>query len=140
MSQSIHFKEKHAVVIFDGVCNLCEGFVKFLIPRDKRRKLKYAPLQSDFGQSVLRESGLSTDKFDSFLFWQNGSIYDRSSGAIRAIAQLGGVYSLMWVFWIVPKPIRNFVYMIISRNRYSWFGKKEHCLIPTKEIKSRFID
>jgi predicted DCC family thiol-disulfide oxidoreductase YuxK len=127
------------VILFDGVCNLCNGSVQFVIKRDKEKKFRFASLQSAAGQDILRKFNLPADKFNSFILYENGNIYTRSTGALRMLAQLKG-WKWAGVLKYVPRFIRDGVYDLISRNRYRWFGKKEECMIPTPELKSRFLD
>ncbi len=127
------------VVLFDGVCNLCNGFVQFIIKRDKQATFRFASLQSHFGQQVLQQNDLSTGDFDSFILLQNGKVYTKSTGALRVIKQLDGLWPVLYVFMLVPPFIRNGIYRWVARNRYKWFGKQESCWLPTPTLKSRFI-
>lgn len=128
-----------SIVLFDGVCNLCNSVVQFLIVRDKKKKLFYSALQSSVGQEILRDNGLNTSDFDSFILQYKGEVYSKSSAGIRVLSQLGGLWPMMKVFLIVPKPIRDWVYSLIANNRYKWWGKKDHCMMPTPEMQSRFV-
>lgn len=127
------------VILFDGVCNLCNKSVQFVIKRDTEGLFKYASLQSGFGQQLLKEFNLPQDKFNSFILFQDNKIYTRSTGALRMLTQLEG-WKWVRVLNIIPRFIRDGVYNIISKYRYRWFGKKDECMIPTKELKARFID
>lgn len=128
------------VIYFDGVCNLCNGSVQFVIKRDKAGKFRFAPLQSRAGQAILARNGLSGEHFTSFLLSENGKLYRRSTAALRVVRRLPGAWPLLYGFIIVPPFIRNAVYDFIARNRYRWFGKKEACMVPTPELKSRFLE
>lgn len=127
------------VILFDGVCNLCNQSVQFVIRHDPRSKFRFAALQSDFGQKVLREHHIDTEKLLSVvLVIGNRQVYDRSRAALEIARRLNGLWPLFYVFVIVPPFIRNFVYDWIARNRYRWFGRTDECMIPTPELKSRF--
>jgi predicted DCC family thiol-disulfide oxidoreductase YuxK len=132
--------EGRSVVLFDGVCNLCNGFVQFLIRRDKKRRFLYASLQSEAGRSLIEELGLEAGKMDTVILIDQGKAYTHSDVALRAAGKLGGLWPLFKVFYVFPKPLRDLVYNWIARNRYRWFGKRETCMIPTPELKSRFLD
>jgi predicted DCC family thiol-disulfide oxidoreductase YuxK len=128
-----------AVVYFDGVCNLCNASVDFLISRDRHRRLRFASLQSDAGQNMLRRNRLPSDAFDTFLLEKNGSVFTRSTAAIYTLAMLGGIFKFTRVFLLVPRPLRDVIYSWVARNRYRWFGKKETCRLPTPEERALFL-
>jgi predicted DCC family thiol-disulfide oxidoreductase YuxK len=127
------------VILFDGVCNLCNQSVQFVIRHDPRSQFRFAALQSDFGQQQLREHHLQTKKLLSVVLLAGNRIYDRSRAALEIARRLNGLWPIMYVFVIVPPFIRNLVYDWISRNRYRWFGKRDECMIPTPELRARFI-
>jgi predicted DCC family thiol-disulfide oxidoreductase YuxK len=127
------------IVLFDGVCNLCNGAVNFLIDRDKNNRLHFASLQSDFGQSVLRDFAMEVDDFDTFIFLHKDKLFTRSSGALEVMRILGGFWLFLYIFKIVPPFIRDAVYNLISKNRYKWFGKRESCRMPTPDLKAKFL-
>jgi len=127
------------VILFDGVCNLCNNSVQFVIKRDSQELFKYASLQSGFGQQLLKEFNLPADKFNSFILFQDNRIYTRSTGALKMLTQLKG-WKWTGIFFIVPRFIRDGIYNLIARYRYQWFGKRNECMIPTQELKARFID
>ena len=127
------------VVLFDGVCNLCNGAVQFIINRDKNAKFMFASLQSDFGQQLLEKHQLNKKDFDSFILLENGIIYKKSTAALRMFGGLGGVWKFSYALFIFPAFIRDFVYDLVARNRYRFFGKKDACMIPTPELKARFF-
>ncbi len=128
------------VVLFDGVCNLCNGVVQFVIKRDKTGQFLFSSLQSDAGQQILKYYNLPTKDFDSFVLIKNGELYTKSDAAILLYGSLGGVWSVFKIFKWIPKGIRDAVYAIIARNRYNWFGQKESCMVPTPELRARFLD
>ena len=128
------------MILFDGVCNLCNGAVQFVIKRDKKKYFSFASLQSGEGQKLSGQYDLPLNDFNSFILIENGKAYTRSTGALRVIKKLKGLWPLLYGFMIIPKFIRNAVYDWIARNRYKWFGKKDECMIPTPELKARFLD
>lgn len=128
------------VVLFDGVCNLCQASVQTLIKLDKKKRLKFASLQSNFGQELLSDLNIEQDNFKTFIYLSNKQIYTRSTAAIQVFSDFGGAWKLVRIFYIIPKFIRNAVYDFVSSNRYKWFGKKDACWIPTPELKARFLD
>jgi predicted DCC family thiol-disulfide oxidoreductase YuxK len=131
--------ENSPIILFDGVCNLCEYSVQFIITRDPRGMFKFAPLQSEAGQSLLNRHGISTDDLSTFVLLENGRVFNRSTAALRVVKRLGWPWPVLFVFMAVPGPIRDAVYDFIARNRYQWFGKKEQCMVPTQEVRARFL-
>ena len=127
------------LVLFDGVCNLCNASVQFIIEHDPEGKIMFCSLQSERGQAILQHLGMKTDDFDTFIFIENGEAYTRSSGILKEVSYFGGWWRFLSIFKIVPRPIRDFFYNIIARIRYRWFGKKESCWLPTPELKARFL-
>lgn len=127
------------VILFDGVCNLCNKSVQFIIKRDKEAKFLFASLQSPFGQAILKQFSLPADHFNSFILYQDRQIYTRSTAALKMFSQLKG-WKWVNMFYIFPKFMRNGVYNIIAKNRYRWFGKRNECMIPTPKLKERFLD
>ncbi|MDG3073060.1 thiol-disulfide oxidoreductase DCC family protein [Bacillus halotolerans] len=127
------------VLLFDGVCNLCNGAVQFIIKRDPNGLISFASLQSETGQSLLKKSGLPTEHFDSFVFIEDGQVYTKSTAAIKVFRHLRGPWRLFVLFFVVPKPVRDMLYSFIAKNRYKWFGKKNECMLPSPSIKNRFL-
>lgn len=125
------------VVFFDGVCNLCNSYVQWLIKRDKKNKLKYASLQSQFAQHHITD--IKIRQTDSIVFFKNQQFYTKSTAVIYILQSLGYPYKLSVVLLIVPKFIRNWVYDIVARNRYKWFGKRAACLLPEASLKDKFL-
>jgi predicted DCC family thiol-disulfide oxidoreductase YuxK len=128
------------IILFDGVCNLCNSSVQFIIKRDKKRKFLFASLQGETGKEILQRFNLPADYINSFILFENGRIYTHSTGALRMMKLLGGGWKLLYGFIVVPKFIRDAVYNLIAKNRYKWFGKRVECMIPTPELKERFLD
>ncbi len=132
--------EKKPVIFFDGICNLCNGAVQFVIERDKNNLFKFAALQSDFAKLELAKFTLAVERGSSFVLLEDGKVYEQSTAALRVSRKLDGFWPLLYGFIIVPAFIRNAVYSYIARNRYKWFGKKESCWVPTPDLKSKFLD
>jgi predicted DCC family thiol-disulfide oxidoreductase YuxK len=128
-----------AVILFDGVCNLCNGSVQFVIKRDKKRRFRYATLQGEVAQKLLAKHPLNPIDLDSFILIEGEKIYLRSSAALRVAKQLSGLWPLLYVLIVVPKPLRDAVYNFVGKNRYKWFGQRESCMMPTPETKSLFL-
>jgi predicted DCC family thiol-disulfide oxidoreductase YuxK len=131
---------QHPVILFDGVCNLCNNSVQFVIKHDKAQQFRFASLQSDFGEQVLKSFDLSADQFNSFILLEEGKIYTKSTAALRVAKRLNGLYKYLYDFMIAPKFIRDTVYNIIAKNRYKWFGKQESCWLPTPALQHLFLN
>ena len=127
------------IVLFDGRCNLCNGSVKFIIRHDPRGRFRFASLQSDRGRKIVAESGRDPADIDTIVLVQGGRAYDRSSAALRIAQGLGFPLALLSVFLLIPPPLRDLVYRWIARNRYRWFGTTEACLMPTADVRTRFL-
>jgi predicted DCC family thiol-disulfide oxidoreductase YuxK len=127
------------VVYFDGVCNLCDGIVTFLLDKDRHRKLTFASLQSEAGQEVLRRHGLSTTDYDSFLLLKEGTLYQKSDAALEVARLLGGSWRVLYILKWVPRSCRDTVYDLVARRRYRWFGRRATCRLPTPELRERFL-
>lgn len=129
----------HPLVFFDGLCNLCNRSVQFIIRRDKKKRFRFASLQGATGQAVLQQFNLSLNDFHSFLLLENGKLYTRSASALRVARKLNGGWKLLYGFMIIPAFIRDWVYAIIARNRYKWFGRRAECMVPAAELNDRFL-
>ena len=128
------------LILFDGVCNLCNSSVQFIIKRDKMDVFRYAALQSDIGQRIIEKFNISTSKTDSIILYSNKfGVFYKSTAALKIASKLGFPTNILSIFLIVPPIIRNVVYDYIAKNRYKWYGKKDHCMIPTPELKSKFL-
>lgn len=132
--------EQHPIILFDGICNLCNSSVQFVIKHDKEGIFKFASLQSNAGEAILKKYNLPLNNFNSFLLIDDGKVYSRSSAALMVAKKLKGMIKLIYGFIIVPGFIRDGVYNSIAKNRYKWFGKKNECMIPTPDIISRFLN
>lgn len=131
--------QKHPVVLFDGVCNFCNGTVNFLIRQDQKKVLRFAALQSEAGQKLLQQYQLPKEDFASFILIDDGKVYSRSTAGLRLYGKLPWYWKWTQVFWIVPKLFRDDIYNLIAKNRYKWFGKKDVCMLPSPEDKNRFL-
>jgi predicted DCC family thiol-disulfide oxidoreductase YuxK len=132
-------KKGYKIILFDGVCNLCNDSVTFIIKHDKKDTFKFTALQSAVGMIMVTEHNIDTSKTDSIILMDGDTFYTKSTAALMISKHLSGGYLLLYGFLIVPKFIRNLVYDFIARNRYKWFGKKENCMIPTPELKKKFL-
>lgn len=128
------------IILFDGVCNYCNSMINFVIRQDKRKKIRYAPLQSDAGQALLLKHNLPKEDFDSFVFIEKGKAYLQSTASLKVMNQLPWYWKWFQAFWIVPKFMRDGLYNLVAKNRYKWFGKKDQCMIPTPDIRNRFLN
>jgi predicted DCC family thiol-disulfide oxidoreductase YuxK len=132
-------KEKK-IILFDGVCNMCESSVQFIIKHDKKDVFRFIAIQSDLGQKIIKHIGIDTSKTDSIILYEPGISYHYKAEAALFIAQdLSGIYSLLGYLNFIPNLIKNTVYDYIAKNRYKWYGKKEACSIPTPELRSKFL-
>jgi predicted DCC family thiol-disulfide oxidoreductase YuxK len=132
-------KEKK-IILFDGVCNLCDSTVQFVIKHDKKDIFRFVPLQSDLGKEITTYIGLDTSKTDSIILYEPGSAYYyKAEAAMKIAKELGGVYSLLNAFSVLPSSLSNVVYDYVARNRYKWYGKKDECMIPTPEMRAKFL-
>ena len=132
--------QDHPVLLFDGHCNLCNGSVQWIIRRDPEATFRFASLQSDAGRSILRKAGMNTDDLDTVVLYYEGALHTRSDAALKVLLLLGPPWSWLYPLSILPRTFRNTVYDWIARNRYRWFGRSESCMIPSPELKARFLD
>ena len=130
---------KKPVILFDGVCNLCNNAVQFIIRHDPDEKFLFASLQSEFGQQLMKHYNRPLENFNSFILLQNNKVFNKSTGALKVAKELKGAWKLLYIFIVVPRFIRDTVYTWIANNRYKWFGKKDACMIPTPQLKARFL-
>lgn len=128
------------VVLFDGVCNLCNRSVRFIIDRDPGGVFRFAPLQSEAGEKLLEQYGLPTENYGTFILIEGGRYYVRSEAALRVAKLLGGGWGLAYAFMTVPAPLRDRVYDYVARNRYKWFGRTDECMAPGPGIEERFLE
>jgi predicted DCC family thiol-disulfide oxidoreductase YuxK len=132
-------KTDQPLIIFDGVCNLCEYSVKFIVKNDRQARFKFVSAQSDKGKELQRLHGVDTFKDGSVILLKNDQVYVKSDAAVEISKDFEGLLRFLHVIKFIPKPVRDLIYSIISKNRYRWFGRKNHCLLPDKNIKDRFL-
>lgn len=125
------------MILFDGYCNLCNGFVQFVIKRDPKAKFRFAPLSSDYARDSINVAGIDPE---TIVLVDNGRIYTKSTAALKIATGLNGAYQLLGIFRIIPRFIRDAIYDWIARHRYRWFGKQESCMVPTEANKNRFLE
>jgi predicted DCC family thiol-disulfide oxidoreductase YuxK len=130
----------HNLVLFDGVCNLCNGAVQFIIKRDPQQKFRFASLQSAVAQQYIKSLSLTGPALYSIILIKKGRAYDRSSAVLEIARDLSGLWSTVYVFKIIPAFIRDVLYSWVAKNRYRFFGKKDECMIPTADLKARFVE
>ena len=128
------------VILFDGICNLCNSSVNWVIDRDSSNQFKFSALQSTYGKAVVEKFHLQRDFMDTVLLVDGDKIWQRSDAALQILKSLGGIYSVAVIFFIVPAFIRNMVYNFVARNRYKWFGKQDVCRVPAPELKEKFLE
>ncbi len=128
------------VVLFDGVCNLCNGAVQFLLQRDRSRRLRFASLQSAAGQALLRPHGLAADRLETIVVLDGGHAHVQSDAALLLARRLPWPWPLLAVLVVCPRPLRDALYTFVARHRYRWFGRRESCLLPTAETAGRFLE
>jgi predicted DCC family thiol-disulfide oxidoreductase YuxK len=129
----------HGIILFDGVCNLCNGVVQFIIRRDPNRYFYYAALQSEAGVQLLKQYHQLTMEINTVILIQNGKIYTKSTAALLLARKLSGLWPILAIFIVIPRFLRDPIYDWVARNRYKWFGQKTECMIPTPETKKRFL-
>ncbi|PJA98727.1 MAG: thiol-disulfide oxidoreductase [Ignavibacteriales bacterium CG_4_9_14_3_um_filter_30_11] len=127
------------LIFFDGVCNLCNSSVNFIIKRDKNEKFKFVSFQSSKAAELLNKYNYTDNKLDTLVLLKNNTIFAKSTAALLISKELNSFWKIFYIFIIIPKFIRDFVYLYISKNRYKWFGKKDFCMIPSPDISSRFL-
>lgn len=127
------------IVLFDGVCNFCNNSVNFIIRKDNTDYFRFLALQSEKGKNIVERYNLDPENLQTIIFLEDGKIYTRSTAALRIAKKLKGGWKLFYGFIIVPTFIRDLVYNVIAKNRYRWWGKKDSCMIPTPEVKKKFL-
>lgn len=128
-----------SIVLFDGVCNLCNGFVNFLIDRDTHDRFQFGSLQSESAKELLRPFHYSTGEISTVLLIEDGRLHAQSTAVLKIFRQMPGAWPLMYGFMVLPRPFRDFLYNLVARNRYKIFGRKDTCRIPTPELRSKFV-
>lgn len=126
------------IVFFDGVCNLCQGSVRYLIKHDKKGVLKFASLQGNYAKDFVNETKIQS--MQSILFFDGKMLYKKSTAVLKLSRLLGGWHQLLLLGYILPRFVRDWIYNIVAKNRYRWFGKKDQCMLPSKGFENRFLD
>ena len=134
-----NIQKNHKIILFDGVCNLCNSSINFVIKNDKKDVFRFAALQSEIGQEYISKFNIDPSQTDSIILIDGDKHYIKSSAALTIARYLKSSYPLFYVFMIIPVFIRNWIYDYVAKNRYKWYGKKESCMIPTLELKSKFL-
>jgi predicted DCC family thiol-disulfide oxidoreductase YuxK len=129
-----------AILLFDGVCNLCNRWVHFVISHDAQAHFRFAALQSSVGQRLLEAHGLSGDRVDTIVLLENGRCYIRSDAVVHIAPHLSGGWRLLRFLSVVPRPLRDWAYRQVVTHRYQWFGRRETCMVPTPELRARFLE
>ena len=128
------------LIIFDGVCNLCNVSVQFIINRDKKRVFKFLPLQSEKAAKIFKQFNIDFENLDTIILIKNKNVFIRSDAVLEIAYTFEYPWKIVYFFVFIPKFVRDWIYNIIANNRYDWFGKRENCMIPTDDIKSRFLN
>ena len=139
---NLHIPKHKRLILFDGVCNLCNSSVLYVIKRDKKNKFLFAPLQSEVSKQIIHNFDINTFQVDSIILYEpeKEKIHYKSTAALKIASQLGFPTYVLAIFLVIPAFIRNWVYDFIAKNRYKWYGKKDACMIPTPELKSKFLE
>lgn len=136
----MNLPQNKKIILFDGVCNLCDSSIQFIIKHDKNDAFRFVALQSELGQEIIEYIGIDTAKTDSIILYEPGNAYYyKSEAALKIAKELGGIYRAISWFSILPRFLTDSVYDYIAKNRYKWYGKKDACLIPTPELKAKFL-
>jgi predicted DCC family thiol-disulfide oxidoreductase YuxK len=145
VTKEIHSKHEHypdiahSIVLFDGVCRFCNGWVQFLIRHDKSDRFRFSPIQSDFAQSFLSSHNPDQPLPDSVILAEQGIVYTQSAAVLRIFKRLGGGWALLYMFIVIPGPIRDAIYQYMAKRRYRLFGKYDSCMLPTESVKRKFL-
>jgi predicted DCC family thiol-disulfide oxidoreductase YuxK len=135
-----HLPQHKKIILFDGLCNLCDASVKFIIKRDTKDVFRFVSLQSDLGQELVQKLPLTIQKTDSIILYESDTVYYYKSQAVFEIVKsIGGLFNCLLIFKLLPTTVTDTIYDYIAKNRYRWLGKKEICLVPTKELESKFL-
>ena len=128
------------IIFFDGVCNLCNWSVRFVLNRDKKRIFYFSTLQSNYARQHLMHINGQYIKYDTVIYQEDGVLFFKSDAVLKILKGLGGIWSWFLLLKIIPRPLRDKLYDFIANHRFKWFGRKEHCVVPDTEVQSRFLD
>lgn len=131
--------EHKGFILFDGICNFCDASINFIIRHDKKDYFRFVPLQTPTAKQLLQQFNMEHLPMDSIVLIENNKVYKRSSAILRISRKLNGIYPLLYGFMILPRFIRDAAYDLAARNRYKWFGKKDSCMVPTPEVRQKFL-
>ena len=131
--------ENHQIIIYDGLCNFCNGAVNFIIKRDSKHIFKFAPMQSDIAQDLILKYQIQEVGYDTLILIKNGKCYVRTNAALEITKDLDGFWFILSIFKIIPSSVRDYFYRLFARNRYQLFGKQTTCIVPSKEVRDRFL-
>ena len=142
MSELINGKKisTRKIIFYDSYCNLCNGFINTIVKLDKKNVFLFAPLNGKNAKKLLKKINIKNTSFDSVILFNNNSISYKSKAVIEILISLGGIYRILFITKIIPRNLLDWLYDIIAQNRYSWYGKQDHCKIPDKKIISKFLD
>jgi predicted DCC family thiol-disulfide oxidoreductase YuxK len=136
----LNLPENKKIILFDGVCNLCEQSIQYVIKHDKNDVFRFVALQSELGEKILNYLKIDSSKTDSIILYEPGQAYFyKSDAALEILNSLGGFLKWSVIFKVIPSALRNPIYDYIAKNRYKWYGKKDACMIPTSELKAKFL-
>ena len=130
----------NSVIFFDGVCNLCAASVQFIIKRDHGNRYLFSSLQSDFAMASLPEMHTQGKDYQSLVLKEGDKLKTKSSAVLEVVRHLQGAWPILYILIVIPKPVRDFFYSLVAKNRYNWFGKRNECMIPTAELRNRFVE
>ena len=130
---------KKSIILFDGVCNLCNSSVQFVLKRDKKQQFLFASLQSDAADKLLLQFNYKNSNLNTIIFIEENKIYDKSTAVLKIAKKFNPLWNLLYVFILIPKKLRDFVYNFIAKRRYNWFGKRNSCMVYNEGYEKRFI-
>jgi len=130
--------QNKSIIFFDGICNLCNASVQFIIKRDRKDSFRFVAIQSPIAQQILPDISYQR-RYESVLLYENGNLYSESDAALRITRKLKGIWPILYIFTIIPHSIRNAAYRLIAKNRYRWFGKQESCMVPSNDMDQKFL-
>lgn len=130
---------ENPVLLFDGICNLCSGMVNFIIRRDPQKKFRFAALQSDGGQAIIKRYHINEPPMSTFIFIHGDAWFVKSTAALKLFREMGGIWKMLYILIIIPRPIRDFLYDIMAKTRYTLFGTRDSCMIPDADMRNRFL-
>jgi predicted DCC family thiol-disulfide oxidoreductase YuxK len=133
-------QEPNKIILFDGICNLCSGFARFVIKRDKKGVFKFASIQSEIGEILLKEINFPVKPLTSIIYIHGSQYYSESTAVLKIFRELNGLWRFSYVFIAIPTPVRDIIYRFVARNRYKIFGKRKSCYVPTASLKERFLE